>query len=94
MKTEKQIMNKIKQEICNSHSARHSGKAEKSLKLPSNVNKNSSDKRKKIHWYTSDIRQKHKSSVVIPSIMITFDHLAREDPVLLHRDREKASRIV
>lgn len=57
VKTEKQTMNKIKQETCNSHSATDSGKAEKSLKLPSNVNKNSSDKRKKIHWYTFDIRQ-------------------------------------
>lgn len=57
MKTEKQTMNKIKQETCNSHSATDSSKAEKSLKLPSNVNKSSSDKRKKIHWYTFDIRQ-------------------------------------
>lgn len=37
MKTEKQTMNKIKQETLNSYSATDSGKAEQSLKLPCNV---------------------------------------------------------
>lgn len=61
---------------------RQRGKAEKSLKLPSNVKKHSSDRRRNIHQDTFENRQKHKPSVAIPRIMITFAYLDSKDLVL------------
>lgn len=57
--------------------------------------KKNSDKRKKIHWYTFDVRQRQKSSVAIAGIRRKLVHLDAEDLLTVSQgERGEASRIV